>query len=171
MIATVGRTPIAHAEFGPIELVSKSAKEQAAEAVGPVISADGRYVAFAGRIGGHEGVFRVDRQTGAILPVVMFEGGIPGETARAAMPSISGDGRYVAFNTKEPLNPAEDQNEQSDVYVADMGNGSPTYELASAKNGSDEAFEGVSRSAGGVALSEDGRRLAFVSEGQVYVRR
>jgi Tol biopolymer transport system component len=170
LIATVGRTPIAHAEFGPIELVSKSAKEQAAEATNPVISADGRYVAFAGRIGGHEGVFRKDRQTGAILPVVVFEGGFPGEAARFAMPSISADGRYVAFDTKEPLDPAEDQNEQSDVYVADMGSGSPTYELASAKNGSDEAFEGVSKSAGGVAMSEDGRRLAFVSEGQVYVR-
>ena len=33
--------PLARAEFGPIELVSKSAAEQADEAFNPAISADG----------------------------------------------------------------------------------------------------------------------------------
>ena len=87
----------ARAEFGPVQLVSKSAVEQAAEAVDPAISADGRYVAFAGQLGGREGVFRKDLQTGAVAVVVTFEGTPVHSAAMSANPSISGDGRYVAF--------------------------------------------------------------------------
>ena len=59
----------AAASFGPIQLVSKSAAEQATEALSPAISADGRYLAFRGAIGGLKGVFRKDLTTGAVTPV------------------------------------------------------------------------------------------------------
>ena len=53
-VAGVVALPAA-AEFGPIRLVSRSAAQQAGEAVAPAISADGRYLAFQGTIGGREG--------------------------------------------------------------------------------------------------------------------
>ena len=86
----------AAADFGPIQLVSKSATEQAEEAVAPALSADGRYLAFQGTIGGLEGVFRKDLQTGAVLPVAV--GGAyeeEGLAADASAPSISAGRRSL----------------------------------------------------------------------------
>lgn len=164
----------ARAEFGPIELVSKSADEQAADAVSPAISGDGDYVVFAGELGGREGIFRKDLQTGALTLVVELPGG---EAVNLARPSISRDGRYVAFTTKLRLDPTEDpQPGSSDVYVADLSTTPPTYELASIRLGCDPAtseecgltYEGSegerlgSEAAGRVAISENGRRVAFL---------
>jgi hypothetical protein len=159
----------AHAEFGPIQLVSKSASEQADEAYGPAISADGRYVAFAGVLGGRPGVFRKELKTGAVALVDALTAAE--EVSRLANPSISADGRFVAFTTTAQLDPDDDTEAGTDdVYVADMDATPPTYELASAGNGSTEALSGGSVAAGQVALSEDGRRVVFTNEGEVYVR-
>jgi hypothetical protein len=170
-----GVAPAARAEFGPIQLISKSTKEQADEAVAPAISADGRYVAFAGKLGGRYGVFRKDLQTGAVLLVVELSNA---EAMREARPSISADGRFVAFTTTAQLDPEDDTVAgTSDVYVADAGVSPPTYELASAIDGCDPATsaascgltyaEGIgSVAAGRVALSEDGRRVAFLVRGE-----
>ena len=157
------------ADFGPIQLVSKSATEQAEEAVAPALSADGRYLAFQGTIGGLEGVFRKDLQTGAVLPVAV--GGAyeeEGLAADASAPSISADGRYVSFTTEASLDPADDtQPQSSDVYVADMDSSPPAYELASALDGSRQSLtyegSGGSVASGRVALSADGRKVVFVT--------
>jgi Tol biopolymer transport system component len=172
--------PAARADFGPIELVSKSATAQATVAITPAISADGRYVAFAGQIGGREGVFRKDLQTGELVLVATLGGRFLGEAAPTAHPSISADGRYVAFVTKAPLDPVDDLAKASpDVYVADMSTSPPTYELASALDGcvpgvsappcgltyveeEGETVPGGSTAAGRVALSADGRRVVFL---------
>lgn len=121
--------------FGPIELVSASAvpgglHQQAEEARYPVISGNGRYVAFVGRYGGVSGIWRRDLLTGAVEQVA------PGVST---MPSISKEGRYVSFTTTESLVP-EDTNNSPDVYVRDMepGEGEPEYTLVSAVNGTDE---------------------------------
>jgi hypothetical protein len=162
--------PVAHAEFGPIQLISKSAKEQADEAFAPAISADGRYVVFAGRLGGRFGVFRKDLQTGAVALVTALSSG---EAAREANPSVSADGRYVAFTTFAQLDPKNDLVAGStDVYVADMNATPPTYEIASALDGCDPVTEapcglsyggpGGAISAPRVALSADGRSVAFL---------
>ncbi len=160
----------AAADFGPIQLVSKSAGEQAAAALAPAITADGRYLAFQGTIGGLRGVFRKDLETGAVATVAAgsaYEAKAPG--ADSGAPSISADGRYVSFTTKAPLDPADDtQPGSSDVYVADMSTPSPpAYELASALDGSQAglAYEGAGGSvaSGRVALSADGREVVFVT--------
>jgi Tol biopolymer transport system component len=160
-------TPAA-ADFGPIQLVSKSATEQAEEAVAPALSADGRYLAFQGTIGGLKGVFRKDLQTGAVLPVAVGGAYEEGLAADASAPSISADGRYVSFTTEAPLDPVDDtQPDSSDVYVADMDSSPPTYELASALDGSSQGLtyegSGGSVASGRVALSADGRRVVFVT--------
>jgi hypothetical protein len=122
--------------FGPIELASASdpaggAYEQAGEARFPVISGDGRYVAFVGTFGETAGIWRRDLQTGEVSFVA---------PEPATLPSISPEGRYVSFTTNARL-VAQDSNESPDVYVRDMepGPGEPEYILASAVNGSEEA--------------------------------
>jgi len=157
----------AAASFGPIQLVSKSPTEQADEAISPVISADGRYLAFRGTIGGLRGVFRKDLESGAVAAVATGSAYGGGGAADASAPSISADGRYVSFTTKAPLDPIDDGvGNDSDVYVADMSiQSSPTYELASALNNSLQGMtyegSGGSVASGRVALSADGREVAF----------
>jgi Tol biopolymer transport system component len=173
--ALVAAQPAA-AELGLIDLLSKNAVEQAEEAAAPALSADGRYVAFEAAIGGRKGVFREDLASAALTPVETggaYESEAPG--ADASAPSISADGRYVSFTTKAPLDPLDDtQPQSSDVYVADMSSAPPRYELASALDGCEPTVSstpcglvyegsGGSQASGGVALSADGRRIAFVT--------
>ena len=170
-IALVATVP-ARAALGPIQLVSRTVPEQAEKAFASALSADGRYVAFQGTIDeGRKGIFRVDLETGVVARVATggaYETGAPGADARA--PSISADGRYVSFTTAAPLDPVNDTQAKSDVYVADMDATPPTYELASALDGSTVALSGNSLASPRVALSADGRKVAFVSGGQVYLR-
>jgi Tol biopolymer transport system component len=174
LVILCASSPANAANFGPIELVSKSPREQAEIGAEPVISADGHYLAFCGEIGGREGVFREQLGTGQILPVAVGPitsicGALNGTIPYASAPSISSDGRYVSFTTKGPLLAGEEEASSSDVYVADMSATPPTYELASTLNGS-TPMEGSSLAAGRVALSGDGSRVAFVNSGNVYVR-
>jgi Tol biopolymer transport system component len=167
----------ASAEPGPTRMVSQTPAEQAQEATEPALSADGRFLAFQGTIGGLKGVFREDLSSGAIVPVAVgpVTGGGADTPVDANAPSISVDGRYVSFTTKASLNP-DDVNGFSDVYVADMSTTPPTYELASALDGCDPVtqsacgliYGGVegSQSSGRVALSADGRKVVFVVNGE-----
>jgi Tol biopolymer transport system component len=175
--------PAKAANFGPIELVSKSTREQAEVGTEPALSADGRYAAFCAELGGRAGIFREELGTDQLAPVAVESIGGGGRcegTPYASAPSISADGRYVSFTTDASLVPADTEANTSDVYVADMSTAPPTYELASAVNGSEEPgsevagqpepMPGGSLAAGRVALSADGDRVAFVNQGNVYVR-
>jgi len=124
--------------FGPIELASSGvlaipggtgARQQALFAHDPVVSADSRYVAFDGYVGGYSGVWRRDLQTGEIAPVAVglvqpnsevCESEQP--TCDAALPSISEEGRYVSFTTRSPLEPQlqGEHEHRPNVYVRDM---------------------------------------------------
>jgi hypothetical protein len=181
------------------------------------ISSDGRYVAIQTRArnffadddadppGQYRagGVFRFDRQARTLAKVA--DGDLFDEASNefvrrgASNPSISADGRYVAFATAQPLIPA-DTNQNVDVYVRDMAH--PTsdpaaFDLVSARDGSNTPasygppalpFPGsepgveISR---GVAISADGLKVVFrtdapsdlpasattdVPAGQVFVR-
>jgi Tol biopolymer transport system component len=167
-------TSSAEAAFDPIQLISKSPFEQAGVAREPAISADGRYVAFCAELGGEEGVFREQLETGQIVPVAVgpidLEPCNPSDIPPAAnAPSISADGRYVSFDTSTSLVEG-DTDEAGDVYVADMDSSPPTYRLVSATDKTEEPLTGSSSAVGGVAISADGNRVAFVNEGNVYVR-
>jgi hypothetical protein len=163
---------------GPIELISKNTAEQADFASESVISADGRFVAFYGSIAGLKGIFRKTLASGEVQPVAVesvyrepiYTG--PAAAVEARSPSISADGRYVSFSTFSSLTPGDEAGspaEDRDVYVADMASGVPQYELASALGGSEA---GISYAEGGgafvaakVALSADGREVAFTVGG------
>lgn len=156
------------------------------------ISADGRYVAFQTRArnffadddpdppGKYRagGVFRFDLETQALEKVAdgnLFDEGTNAFLRRGAVsPSISADGRFVAFATVEPLLPI-DSNDNADVYVRDMGKalGEPgAFDLVSARDGGDEpahyenpsSFPGNNPGAevsAGVAISADGQKVLF----------
>jgi len=162
------------------------------------ISADGRYVAIQSRARNFfadndpdpagmyraGGIFRFDLQTKALEKVAdgnVFDEEDPAHPLvrfGATKPSISANGRFVAFTTPEPL-VANDSNEHFDVYVRDMqvpAAALGAFDLVSARDGSDAPahygaaafpFPGsqpgadVSR---GVAISADGQKVVFRTE-------
>lgn len=174
LVASLALVTSAKAVVGPIQLLSKTPFEQAGAAGETALSADGRYLAFQGEVGGRSGVFREEIASGALVSVATGAAGEAGAPSDAVAPSISADGRYVSFTTKASLDPVDDTNATSDVYVADMATSPLSYELASALDGCDPSASptpcGLSYSGGGgaqasgrVALSADGRKVVFVT--------
>ena len=104
-------SPTARADFAQAMLVSGSRQQQFNEANAPALSADGRYAVFQGRLAGVPGVYRRDLLTGEVELVVgafaLLPGASPAQRALdapdAAVPSVSADGRYVAFTTTADL--------------------------------------------------------------------
>ncbi len=96
----------------------------------PVISADGRHVAFpsyttnlvGGDTNGAPDVFVHDRQSGATERVSVDSDGAQGNSG-SYEPSISADGRYVAFHGLATNLVGGDTNGVSDVFVRDRGAG------------------------------------------------
>ncbi len=155
------------ATFSPPALVSGGPSQPITGAGDPVASADGRYVAFTGTLAGVPGVYRKDVLTGDLNLVVAGD---------ATAPSISADGRFVSFTTTAQLDQtAVPAGACSSVYVRDMAIplGTPGAQtLASALNGSALGLtygDSIAASCAGggasaaprVALSADGRRVAF----------
>jgi hypothetical protein len=144
VVAVIAAQRASAATYGPATMLDVSPDAQFDKAESSVISADGRYVAFHGTVNGQTGIWRRDLQTGALDPVAV---NLPGLSQIASQydpqaPSISGDGRYIAFNTEAALDPANDDPTTSprpwQVYVRDMAvpAGAPgEYTLASAVNG------------------------------------
>ncbi len=132
----------------------------------PKLSADGRYVAFQSEAtsllgvgndnNGFRDVFVYDRQADTIVRVSVDDLG--GEAnADSVWPDISGDGRYVAFQSPASDLVAADTNGVNDVFVYDCQAG--TIERVSVDDGGGEANAG-SRYA---AISADGRYVAYES--------
>lgn len=135
----------------------------------PVISANGRYVAFASKAknlsridkDSVEDVFVRDLKTNRTLLVSRAQSkhGAAGG-GDSSNPSISADGRYVAFESyASNLGPA-DNSTIPDVFVRDMRSG--RVFLASRANGDGAAANAPSANP---ALSGDGRYVAFDSRG------
>lgn len=137
----------------------------------PVISAGGRYVAFTtqasnldvGVATSGSQIVRKDRMTGALELVSASAAGAPASgsaSGQARDPSISGDGRYVAFRSDANNLVPGDGGGIEDVFVKDMLSG---------------AIEAVSRDLGGAftsagvvgqgshSISADGRFVLFQS--------
>jgi Tol biopolymer transport system component len=153
--------------------------------VSPVISTDGRYVAFeseasnlvANDTNGVSDVFLRDLQTGTTRLLSVNTFGTVGGNGASTSPVISADGRYLAFVSAAGDLVANDTNGATDVFVRDLQNGTTT--LASVGADGNTSGNGDSDSP---ALTPDGRRLAFVSnatnlvggvttnQGEIYVR-
>lgn len=83
-------------------------------------------------------------------------------TYDAIGPSISDDGRFVAFVSADPLLVPNDTNGVADVFVRDRVLG--TTERVNVANGGAEANGSSIRSTAVTAISADGRFVAFYSE-------
>src|SRR5258705_8130884 len=128
-------------------------------------SGDGRFVAFdstaailvAGDTNGSSDVFVHDRSNGVTERVSVGPGGVQGQ-GPSGLPSISADGRYVAFDSSAPNLVSGDSNSQDDVFVRDRRQG--TTERVNVSSGGAQAN---GESLGPAPISSDGRLVAFNS--------
>ena len=130
----------------------------------PAISADARYVAFYSKASNlvpgdtnQEGdVFVHDRRTGKTTRVSVASDGTPG-AVQSDNPSISGDGRYVAFQSYAGNLVPGDTNERADIFVHDRETGK-TVRVSVASDGTQGNEGSLSPS-----ISRDGRYVVFQS--------
>jgi hypothetical protein len=131
----------------------------------PSISADGRLVAFgsyasnlvSGDTNANWDVFVHDRQTGTNELVSVASNGIQGNNGSEA-PSITADGRFVAFISDASNLVSGDTNNATDVFVHDRQTGT-TERVSVGSNGT----QGNNSISGFASISADERFIAFVS--------
>jgi Tol biopolymer transport system component len=144
--------------------VTSSGIETKSDSYDPSISADGRCVAFestasnlvTGDTNGSTDIFIHDRNTGETARVSVASSGIEANHHNAD-PSISADGRYVAFSSSASNLVAGDTNGRTDIFIHDRNTGETTR-VSVASSGieaNDNSFD--------PSISADGRYLAFVS--------
>ena len=158
---------------GVSEMVS--AREPALSALAPSgaslctafsASTDARSIVFAsdadnlvaGDTNGYRDVFVRELATGTTLLVSRSMTGF-GANGMSMEPTLSGDGRYVAFTSSATNLVAGDTNSAQDVFVGDLQAG--TTALVSRKSGSTAPGNGVSYSP---IISENGRYVLFRSK-------
>lgn len=132
----------------------------------PVISGNGRYVAFqsnnvAGTVNGTSDVFVHDLQTGSTVLASVDSAGNPADRGDASYPSISSDGRYVAFDAAAQNLVPGDTNSAQDVFVHDMLTGRTTR--VSVESAGDQADDSSDLFSNGPQISADGRYVTFES--------
>ena len=131
----------------------------------PSISGNGRYVAFESNAtnlvgndtNGKRDVFVHDRKTGKTKRVSKRSDGTEGDND-SGDPSISDDGRYIAFDSNATNLVKNDTNGVWDVFVHDRKTGK-TKRVSKRSDGT----EGDNYS-GDPSISDDGRYLAFESD-------
>jgi Tol biopolymer transport system component len=141
----------------------------------PAISADGRYVAFQSSATNLvpnqppcplecSQVFVYDRRTHALEMISVTPAGRPGN-GLASAPSISGDGRYVAFESsstdllRRPVKGCPTGSSCTEAYVRDRLR--RTTEIVSVSASGGAANQGVYKV---VSISADGRSVGFASQ-------
>jgi plastocyanin len=162
-------TPLTwNAIVAPLERVSVSSTGAQGDShtYSPDVSATGRYVVFssysttlvAGDTNDASDVFIRDRQLGTTqrLSVTSSGGEANGDSFR---PSISADGRYVAFVSRARNLDVRDSNSGDDVYVHDRQNGDTALvSVTLSDTGSNQVQTAPS-------ISGDGRFIAFTTGG------
>ncbi|MDH4063822.1 MAG: hypothetical protein OEW19_05440 [Acidobacteriota bacterium] len=138
--------------------------------VAPAISADGRWVAFASfasnlvasDTNGMADVFVRDQLTGAVTRVGLGPGGAEGN-GYSIDPTISGDGRWVGFESAASNLVGGDTNGVKDVFVHDRQTG-----ITVRASVSGAGAQGNSESTD-AAISADGHAVAFSSAASTLV--
>jgi Tol biopolymer transport system component len=156
---------------GTTERVSvSSAGRQANRASGsPAISAGGRFVAFGsnasnlvrGDTNRDYDVFVHDRKTGRTERASVSSSGLEANR-ESARPSISADGRFIAFRSVARNLVQHDSNREPDIFVRDRRTGKTTR--VSVRSSGEQTS---SPSSGNPAISANGRFVAFNSLGSL----
>jgi Tol biopolymer transport system component len=148
----------------------------------PSISGDGRFVAFhswatnlvPNDTNGVEDVFVHDRETGVTTRVSVDsfgdEANLPGcdydvygYVNFSTMPSISADGRYVAFVSCAADLVTDDTNDDEDIFVHDRETGKTTRVSVDSEGNEVNGYDSYP------SISGDGRNVAFISSSSNYV--
>jgi hypothetical protein len=144
--------------------VSNAGQQGNYESYGPSISADGRFVAFVSEAtnlvpddtNNAEDIFVYDRQTGEISRVSVSSAGQQADVY-SEYPSISADGRFVAFNSYATNLVPDDTNGKGDLFVHGRQTGQTTRVNVSSTG------QQVYADNGDYSISADGRFVAFSS--------
>lgn len=144
--------------------VSSAGAEGDAESAVASVSADGRRVAFvslastlvAGDTNDAFDVFVRDLPSGETTRVSTGPGGAQANGG-SGVPSLSGDGRYVAFHSIASNLVAGDTNDSFDVFVHDTLTGE-TERVSTGAGGAEANWHSLSPS-----MSADGRHVGFLS--------
>lgn len=150
--------------------LASDGSEGDSESLGGPVSGDGRFVAFVSRspslvVGDNNGetdVFAHDRQTGKTIRISV---GSDGTDAKGGSfhPAVSGDGRYIAFESAASNLVTADANERTDVFVYDRGpiNGHP---VASESAADATVNEGAVATTSGSFSDPDGDLLTITCD-------
>jgi Tol biopolymer transport system component len=159
-------------ESGETERVSISTDggQAKGESGDPSIGANGRYVAFESRASNlvpddtnhTEDIFVHDRKTGETTRVSVSSDGTQGDK-KSGVPSISADGRFVAFVSKARNLVAGDTNGVRDIFVHDRET-SKTTRLSVSSDGTQG-----NRDSSDPSISGSGRYVAFASKARNLV--
>ena len=146
-----------------VSVASDGTQGTGGQSLNPSISADGRYVAFMSYADNlvpgtynWDSIFVHDRQTGQTTRVSIASDSTPAN-GQSSSPSISADGRYVAFSSKATNLVSDDTNGQSDIFVHDRQTGQTTR-VSVASDGTQVNFD-----SGQPSISAGGRYVAFGS--------
>jgi len=131
----------------------------------PSISGDGRYVAYfseasnlvSGDTNNSKDIFVYDRQLNTTRRISVASNGTQGNYSSYS-PSISGDGRYVAYFSEASNLVSGDTHNSSDIFVYDTQLNT-TRRLSVASNGTQGNYGSYSPS-----ISGDGRYVAYQSD-------
>jgi Tol biopolymer transport system component len=145
--------------------VTKHGSDANNDSYGGTVSLDGRFVAFSSRADNlvegdfnwREDVFVKDMLTGDVT-LVSTDSAERQADGTSMQPSISADGRYVAFHSNATNLTAGDLNEASDVFVKDLATGSIT------RDSTDQFGREATGWSYGAKISDDGRTVAFLSD-------
>jgi Tol biopolymer transport system component len=151
--------------------VDTAGSEGNAESYGAAISADGRFVAFgsaasnliAGDTNGAWDVFVRDRLLGTTARVSVSSAEVQGNHGSDS-PSISADGRFVAFVSAARNLTQNDTNGWADIFVRDRTRGTTQRVSVSSKG------RQANRRSYGPSISANGRFVAYESAASTLVR-
>ena len=157
--------------------VDSNGHEANSDSTEPIISQNGRYVAFtslasnlvSGDTNNAYDVFVHDRSTGATTRVSVDSAGLQGN-ATSQSPTITPDGRYVAFGSAATNLVPNDTNGLSDIFVRDRVAGTTRRVSVDSRGNQSQVCSGdvdedrlCSGSSFQPAISADGRFVAFGS--------
>jgi Tol biopolymer transport system component len=136
----------------------------------PVVSGDGRYVAFesdapdlvADDTNGKIDVFRRDLRTGTTVRVSVDQGG-GDANKQSSWPAISFDGKYVAFHSEASDLVPDDGNGKTDVFVRDTVAGTTLRVSVDVDGGDADGFSSYPN------ITPDGRYVVFASNARDIV--
>lgn len=145
--------------------VASDGTEANAHSRSPAVSADGRYVVFqseasnlvANDTNEASDIFVHDRESGEIERVSLASDGMEANGA-SHTPSISADGRYVAFESQATNLVSENTNGRNNIFVHDRQTGETNLVSVGLAGMPDQGGSYTP------AISADGRYVAFASE-------